>query len=57
MPHITLAIRILPAEAIAYVVARSLEIKDLKSPNYLAIWDANSVKIMDRLEIIRTTSK
>ena len=34
----------LEAEAIAYVVARALEIKDLKSPNYLAIWDADGAK-------------
>jgi hypothetical protein len=46
----------LEAEAIAYVVARALEIENLKSPNYLAIWDADGAKIMDRLDIIRTTA-
>jgi len=46
----------LEAEAIAYVVARALEIKDLKSPNYLAIWDADGRKILDRLDLIRETA-
>jgi len=46
----------LEAEAIAYVVARALEIENLKSPNYLALWDANGAKIMDRLDVIRTTA-
>lgn len=46
----------LEAEAIAYVVARALEIKDLKSPNYLTIWDADGSKILDRLDLIRDTA-
>jgi len=46
----------LEAEAIAYVVSRALEIKDLKSPNYLAIWDADGRKILDRLDLIRDTA-
>lgn len=46
----------LEAEAVAYVVARALEIKDLHSPNYLAIWDADGRKILDRLDLIRSTA-
>jgi len=46
----------LEAEAVAYVVARALEMKNLKSPNYLAIWDADGSKILDRLEVIRNTA-
>jgi len=46
----------LEAEAIAYVVSRALEIKNLKSPNYLAIWDADGSKILDRLDLIRNTA-
>jgi len=46
----------LEAEAVAYVVARALEIKNLESPNYLAIWDADGKKILDRLDLIRETA-
>lgn len=46
----------LEAEAVAYVVSRALEINDLKSPNYLALWDADGKKILDRLDTIRSTS-
>jgi len=46
----------LEAEAIAYVVSRALEIKNLKSPNYLALWDADGSKILDRLDLIRDTA-
>lgn len=46
----------LEAEAVAYVVARALEIKNLQSPNYLAIWDADGSKILARLDLIRTTA-
>ncbi|MHB8132897.1 MAG: ArdC-like ssDNA-binding domain-containing protein [Anaerolineaceae bacterium] len=47
----------LEAEAIAYVVSRALEMDNLKSPNYLAIWDADGKKIMDRLDTIRNTAR
>lgn len=46
----------LEAEAVAYVVARALEIKNLQSPNYLALWDADGKKILDRLDLIRETA-
>lgn len=46
----------LEAEAVAYVVARALEIKNLHSPNYLALWDAEGRKILDRLDLIRETA-
>ena len=46
----------LEAEAVAYVVARALEFKNLKSPNYLAIWNADGSKILDRLDTIRNTA-
>jgi hypothetical protein len=47
----------LEAEAVAYVVARALGMDNLKSPNYLAIWEADSEKIMDRFDIIHKTSQ
>lgn len=46
----------LEAEAVAYVVARALNISNLQSPNYLAFWNADGSKILDRLDTIRTTA-
>jgi hypothetical protein len=50
------AIKELEAEAVAYVVAAHFEIPDLASPNYLALWEADSEKIMERMERIRQAS-
>lgn len=46
----------LEAEAVAYVVGRALEIKNMASPNYLALWNADGSKILDRLDLIRDTA-
>jgi hypothetical protein len=46
----------LEAEAIAYVVAVHFGISDLASPNYLALWDAASEKILARMDRIRSTA-
>jgi hypothetical protein len=46
----------LEAEATAFVVASHFGLPDLASPNYLALWEADSEKIMARLERIRNTS-
>lgn len=46
----------LEAESVAYVVGYTLGLKDLSSPNYLALWTADSEKIMDRADRIRKTA-
>lgn len=43
----------LEAEATAYVVAAHFCLPDLASPNYLAIWDADTKKIAARMDRIR----
>ena len=46
----------LEAEAVAFVVAYTFGLDDLASPNYLALWEADAEKIMDRINIIRKTA-
>jgi hypothetical protein len=46
----------LEAEAVAYVVGSHFGLSDLASPNYLALWDADESKILDRMDRIRTTA-
>jgi hypothetical protein len=46
----------LEAEAVAYVVGSHFGLSDLASPNYLALWDADESKILDRIDRIRTTA-
>lgn len=43
----------LEAESIAFVVGYTFGLDDLASPNYLALWEADAEKIMDRINIIR----
>jgi hypothetical protein len=45
------------AEAIAYVVARHFGLGDLNSPNYLALWDANTTVIRTHMERISTCAR
>jgi len=46
----------LEAEAVAFVVASHFGLADLASPNYLALWDADSNKILERMDRIRDTA-
>lgn len=56
--NITLDRRIkeLEAEAVAFVVGEHFSLTDLTSPNYLALWEADSEAILARLDRIRTTA-
>jgi len=48
--------RELEAESVAYVVSTHFNIPDLASPNYLALYQADSDKIMKRLNRIRSAA-
>ncbi len=46
----------LEAESIAFVVGYTFGLDNLASPNYLALWEADAEKIMDRVNLIRKTA-
>lgn len=46
----------LEAEAVAYVVSSHFGIQDLASPNYLALFQADAEKIMQRYDRIKSTA-
>lgn len=51
--EISRQVREIEAEAAAYVVAKVFNFKELNSPNYLALWNADSDQIRDRFDRIQ----
>lgn len=52
----TSAVMELEAESIAFVVGYTFGLKDLASPNYLALWEADAAKIREKASRIRETA-